>query len=306
MKLLNSRLKSQTIKRFFTTEPSNTHKFPDAVLFSNSVLFPQRLPTGFLIHLFAKQNQAVVPKDLLEILWYEVSKKRLNDTPLYTPGTPLTRVVYKKWIMDTVKIVLNSVSSFNSPLRDTQISESIQYRVYKELISGKSYSLPQENLQMLTYLKENEVPFGIVANGSPFFTSILTDIQSRLSTPVLKINDSWIPFVNAADDGVAKPDPKIILKLLKQMKTKNSDNVYYIGNDPQLDTAPSKALGLKSVLLTKDLPTPKSDLKYLSARLSKEKTNFRVCDIRELERVFFPKDVYKKAFHPRKNLYRNK
>lgn len=292
---------NHTFKRFININTNTiTHKGPSAVLFSNSVLFPQRVPTAFLIHLFAKQNHATVDKKLLETLWNEIYSKRLIDSPLYTPGVPLVRTYYKKWIMDTVKIVLDSVSAFNSPLRDTSVSESIQYRVYTNLINGKAYLLPRENLRILNNLRKLNIPVGIVANSSPFFSAILSEIHSRLKSDVLKPNDSWIPYVNAAEDGIAKPNPAIILKMLKKLKIKTPEDVYYIGDDVELDFVPAKSLGIHSVLLTSNLPSVQSDLRYTSERLSRQKMCFRISDIRELERVFFPKEIYKKPFHPRK------
>lgn len=282
---------------------NNDFTLPEAILFSDQVVLKQNTSTGRLISIFARQKNIAIPAAQLEEKWQLATEKQTASTPMYTPGTPLTPAAYKLWIREAVEATLHPFVEYGSPLRDDLVRDDIAYRLYRSLIDSRSYFVENGVKNLIKKLQVAKVPFGLVANGPPQFESILAEVNARLKTdkPLLSIpGGNLVPFANAADTGIAKPDPRIFLELLRKMDLKTPENIYYIGTDPLLDYAPLETLGIRSVLLTSGLETPRTDLKYLSPRLCREKRSFRIANIQEIERVILPKEIYKKAWAYRK------
>lgn len=301
-------------KRFFSSiteipsvphlkSKTNDYLPPEALLFSDKVIFKQKITTGALISLFASQKNLNIPANLLNQQW-EKSIELINQrSPLYIPGEKLSILHHKNWIMEVLESTLHPFIKFGSPLQDDILRDQLKYRVYKNLIDSRTYFIEKPIIKFLQKLQVGNIPVGLIANSFPQFESIIEGIEQRIKTkkPLLSTpNKHFLPFVNAAENGIAKPDPKIFLEILKKMSLKSPENIYYVGVDPLLDYAPSRTLGIKSVLLTSNFSKPMTDIKYLSPRLCREKTSFRIADIQELERVVLPKEIYKKPYRYRK------
>lgn len=265
-------------------------KFPDAVLFSDTVIIPQRISTGQLISKFAGNHGIPLSVGLVNEIWKTTFERKMAKSPLYIKGVTLTESSYKIWIEEAVRETLDFIPAFRSSRREKAVSDDIERGVYRALKDSRTYSPPGNIIKLLKKLRKYEIPYGIIANSSPHFPSIIHGVNSRLKDglPLLVENGKLIPFVNAATEGIPKPDHSIFLQMLKQLDITSREWVYYIGNDPVLDYHPSQKLGLRSVLLTNSFRVPVSDTVYFSHHKWEEERNFRIADVKELDRAFFP------------------
>lgn len=281
-------------------------KFPDAVLFSDNAILKQRISTGKLISIISHHHNINISPYRSDSLWKQSLEKQKVNSPLYTPGKSVSIDEYKIWLGTVIKNTLQRLITFDSLLQDDVIRDKIQYRVYRSLNDPRSYFIQGHVLRLLRLLRKCNVPYGIIANSSPYFDSILRGVNDRIKNEARDLlyseESGPIRYINAADCGIAKPDVNIFLEMLKVLKLQSLENIYYIGTDPLLDYEPTKSLGIKSVLLTSELENPKTDIKYLSPRLCRQKSSFRIADIREIEQVVFPKEVFGKPYKYRKKL----
>lgn len=232
---------------------------------------------------------------------------RHKTVPLYT-GTPITSQQYEDWHEDALTSLLNLFKRPHSPLLDNHILSKLRHRIWLNLSSPRSYYIPSDVLHLVDRFKAEQIPYGVVANSGPDFTALLRGVDSRIKhssyvtvSPTTglptrgplsfgkRVKMPLIPNISAGTLGIPKPRPEIFLSLLKNIRppVKDVSNVYYVGTDPLVDYAPSTRLGLKSVLVTRNLEKRVSDLTYLSARKARQLSGFRIKGVRELERVFF-------------------
>lgn len=237
---------------------------------------------------------------------HQVLQNQQKNYPLYN-GQPLTPKAYESWYMECITKLLILFRNFGSSLNDPVYFSKLRHRIFLNLINPKTYYIPTDVMALLDKLKAAKVPYGIVANSGPHFAKLLRGIDGRIKhgsyltvapgerksrvSFAQRPHHPLIPFANAADTGLGKPDTSLFLDILRKVKPKNPDNVYYIGDDVDTDYAPSKSLGLKSVLVTRHFEKPVSDVKYLSAKECRRLPYMRVARISEIEKVLFEKQA---------------
>lgn len=225
---------------------------------------------------------------------------------MYNNNSPVTEKEYEKWYLEAITKTLDLFRQFGSNLTDDLHFSKLRHRIYLNLTNPRSYYIPTDVMALLDRLRAEQIPYGVVANSGPHFKKLLRQVDSRIKhDSYLTVNKKHgghhsttlaqrkafplIPFINAADIGIGKPNTAIFMRLLKQLNPDNPDNVYYIGNNPEIDYAPSKSVGLKSVLVTRHFDNPVSDVKYLTAKKCRLLPYMRVAKIGELDKVLFEK-----------------
>lgn len=284
---------------------------PDLVLFSDTVFIPPRYPPGEVLAQIAKDYRLKIPATVLQNAFETVLRAHKKSDPLYT-GVPVTEKRYEDWWVAVIGKTFNLFRQFGSPLEDERYAAKLRHRCFLNLVNPRSYYMPTDVMALLDRLKAENVPYGVVADSGPHFEKLLRGIDARIKhdsyMTVLPVHKRYlangqrnrlpyskrphyplIPYSNSSDTGISKPDPSLFLSFLKRLQPKNIDRVYYIGSEPELDYAPAKSIGLKSVLLTRGFEKEATDVKYLSAKKCRLLPYMRVARIAELEKVLFDK-----------------
>jgi len=94
-------------------------------------------------------------------------------------------------------------------------------------------------LPILRFYSKKGVPIGVVANWTSMLESVLRESRIR----------SYFDFIYSSHElGTEKPNPAIFKKALRRAAMK-SGNVYYIGDDYDLDVVPARLAGITPILI---------------------------------------------------------
>lgn len=108
------------------------------------------------------------------------------------------------------------------------------------------YAIYEDVLETLQHFRNEKIPLGILANWTAGLEKILQEME------ILK----YFNFVRSSSQSkYTKPDPKFFEELLHGM-IGNCDNIYYVGDDYELDIIPARLAGLIPVLVDRQLSHP--------------------------------------------------
>jgi len=113
---------------------------------------------------------------------------------------------------------------------------------------GKSfYACYSDVIPALEYFKiQKKIPLGIIANWTETLEKILEDINLR----------QYFDFVYSSHNlKLEKPNPEIFTKTLAEIMNKYN-NVYYVGDDYELDIVPARQAGLIPILIDRNNKYP--------------------------------------------------
>ncbi len=101
--------------------------------------------------------------------------------------------------------------------------------------------------QFLTYLNDQQVPWGIVTNGSKN-----QHIKCRAAGL-----DQLAPFIIVSEEaGYAKPDPRIFRDALKATGLTSPEQIMFIGDNPVADIDGAKRFGMKAAWIRRGMEYP--------------------------------------------------
>ncbi|MBA3679582.1 MAG: HAD-IA family hydrolase [Bacteroidetes bacterium] len=101
--------------------------------------------------------------------------------------------------------------------------------------------LPWQKFDDVTFLKEIELPIGIISN---FNSSLKEKINNIISVP-------FSEFIISEDVTVAKPDPGIFEFAINKIGLP-PEEILFIGDSIFLDIEPAKKIGMKAYLIDRD------------------------------------------------------
>ena len=105
-----------------------------------------------------------------------------------------------------------------------------------------------ETKTSLKNLKKRKIPLGLIANWTKGLNEVLKNIYL----------DHYFDFIHSSHDlRINKPNPEIFIKALNSI-IKKFDNIYYVGDDYELDIIPSKKVGLIPILIDRNNQYPSS------------------------------------------------
>ena len=123
--------------------------------------------------------------------------------------------------------------------------EALQLNKFLNKVKWTCYSETQTTLNSL---KTRKIPLGLIAN----WTKALKDILKKVYL------DHYFDFIYSSHDlKINKPNPEIFIKALNSV-IKKFDNIYYVGDDYELDIIPSKKAGLIPILIDRNNQYPSS------------------------------------------------
>lgn len=115
------------------------------------------------------------------------------------------------------------------------ISDSLAIKLNGEL-KKLPFGIFSDVIETLNYLK-GKYRLGVLANWTETLDSILVDLDLK----------HYFDFMVSSNDlGVTKPDINFFIQSLKKIKTKKFSDIFYIGDDYELDILP--ILGAKTKL----------------------------------------------------------
>jgi putative hydrolase of the HAD superfamily len=99
-------------------------------------------------------------------------------------------------------------------------------------------------------------------------TAILTTIATWRFMPLLEQNKIEIDFVCTAREAAAvKPNPRIYQIVLTRFGI-NAEEAMMVGDDIKTDILPAKSLGIKAVLLSRNIRTDRKDADHIVSSLT--------------------------------------
>ncbi|MEK7116770.1 MAG: HAD family hydrolase [Patescibacteria group bacterium] len=116
----------------------------------------------------------------------------------------------------------------------------------KKIDTCAKYAIYEDVLETLQYFHNEKILLGILANWTAGLEKILQE------TGILKYFDI---VRSSSQSRYAKPDPKFFEELLHGM-IGNYGNIYYVGDDYELDIIPARLAGLIPVLVDRQLSHP--------------------------------------------------
>lgn len=123
--------------------------------------------------------------------------------------------------------------------------EALQLNKFLNKVKWACYS---ETKTALNNLKRRKIPLGLIAN----WTKTLNEVLKKVNL------DHYFDFVHSSHDlKINKPNPEIFTKALNNV-IKKFDNIYYVGDDYELDIIPSKKAGLIPILIDRNNQYPSS------------------------------------------------
>jgi len=142
-------------------------------------------------------------------------------------------IIYNK---ELFKILGISISNKEAILLNHQLKKS-EWGCYSDTLSA------------LKLLKSQEFSLGLISNWTKSLKSVIDSLELSC----------YFDFVySSAQIEIEKPNPKIFTKILYSAMNQ-FDNIYYVGNDYELDIVPSKEAGLIPILIDRDNRYPYSD-----------------------------------------------
>lgn len=264
---------------------------PELVLFSDTLITPLRFPMGVILAEICKNHHTIINSQLLQTSYDRAFEIHSQSVPLYTPGESMDLTKYKSWYKELFgKALMPFRKHHHTGISDDKIFDQVKYKAYQVLLNSKSYYVPSDFFLLLKRLRLQNVPYGIIANQSPVYNQILSQLNEKFpKDPVFTVpgENIQIPVFNAAESGFAKPNPAVFTSALSHFKPSHLDDVYYVGNSVDLDFNPTKKLGIRAILHTKNLNPPISDIKFLNHKKCRTLPAMRIARVDELNKVFF-------------------
>lgn len=260
------------------------------VWFSDQVLVRPQLSYGKMIVKIARRlGVDVAPADALDVYWDEKMRSEQFVKQLYwpiregvVPGDPVHH--YEKAINEAFDSVVTAKAGF---VADRNVHKAMRHSFFRWLMDPKSYMLPRPALRLLTELKDQSIPIGIIANSGPQLRPTLRAFERYLSGINAGISLTNVPVYNAWDHGYYKPHSQLFeMAALEHGLMEPSVTSYFVGNDPVIDAAPESVPYMTTVLLTSDLEKTVSDIAGLNTADIMKLSHFRVSDLDELTRFF--------------------
>lgn len=122
---------------------------------------------------------------------------------------------------------------------DLQGANGLRDRLYATFTNVSNYALFDDVEPMLAALAGPDIALGIVSNFEAWLEDLLGHLGVRDRFPVRAISGI---------EGVEKPDPVIFERALARMGVP-ADRSVYVGDNPEFDVDPARALGMTAVLI---------------------------------------------------------
>lgn len=151
--------------------------------------------------------------------------------------------------MRTTRII-KSLSNFGIDINEIEgcyFQERYEYHV-------SCLRLPSDVVEILDYLKNREVPIGIITNGES------TNQWNKINSLGILEHFNKDHIIVSGDIGVDKPNPAIFKEMAKII---DADTYYYIGDSHSNDILGSFFVGWKNIWLTFNSPTESSFATHL-------------------------------------------
>jgi putative hydrolase of the HAD superfamily len=141
-------------------------------------------------------------------------------------------------------------------------ADGLRDRLYATFTDLTNYALFDDVAPMLDVLVRPDLTLGIVSNFEAWLEDLLGHLGVRDRFPVRAISGI---------EGVEKPDPAIFERALARAGVEASDAAY-VGDNPEFDVDPARALGMTPVLIDRRDRFPAHD-------------GARIADLRDLASV---------------------
>ncbi len=201
-----------------------------------------------------------------------------------------------RWLFfDIGSTLVDETEAYNHRIRDaiegTDITfeEFSEKRVYfaKQNLKSDIEAIKYFGLTKPAWHKEDEIPYPDSKNvlktmrGRGYKLGVIAN-QSLGTADRLQswgILDYFDVIMSSAEEGIAKPSPKIFLRALERAGC-SAENAAMIGDRLDNDIAPAKALGMMTVWVKQGFSA------YSSPREKNETPDFTIDRISELENIF--------------------
>lgn len=148
-----------------------------------------------------------------------------------------------KLISEKIKFPDNTSKDFyNIFNKEVLISLGIDpnENIINDIFNNCTY-LPWEKFEDVDYLKDINIPFGIISN---FNSSLKEKIQKIINIP-------FVEFIVSEEQTFSKPDKRLYEYAVHKINIP-PQNILYIGDSILLDIEPAKGLGIQAVLIDRD------------------------------------------------------
>lgn len=205
-----------------------------------------------------------VKPELLTKKFKSTFKKMAVDHPNFGQ---VTGIGWEEWWKQLVLVTFRE--SLSSSEFDPYKVERISSRLIDVYTTPECWELANSALELLGYLKNKNLPIGVISNYDPRIETILESVNIR----------HYFKFVVASYDAKCQKPDLSIFKLVEEMnQSLKSCDILHIGDSPELDYLAAVNAGWNAMLVRKDVEHikkeyPNIDSKYIVPDLAQLKNS---------------------------------
>ena len=189
-------------------------------------------PVGETYARFARARGVSLPGDQIEAAWRRALGR--SEARLFSDAdASKVAALEREWWFRIVAATFRDAAP-SARFRDF---EAFFAALFQHFASRKAWKLRAGAKTMLSTLRRRGLHLGIVSNFDHRLPKLLQSLEIACF-----FDSVTLP----ATHGVAKPDPKLFLAALDGLGT-DPAHALYVGDDPQLDLAAARALGMHAI-----------------------------------------------------------
>lgn len=190
--------------------------------------------------------------ELLTKKFKSTFKKMAVDHPNFGQ---VTGIGWEAWWKQLVFITFQE--SLSSSEFDPYKVERISSRLIDVYTTPECWELANSALELLGYLKDKNLPIGVISNYDPRIDVILESVNIR----------HYFKFVVASYEAKCQKPDLSIFKLVEQMNQNfKSNEILHIGDSPELDYLAAVNAGWKAMLVRKDVEHIKKEYPNIDSK----------------------------------------